>query len=82
MASLPLQLSNPVQLDILSEIKSDLMIHLKNSLSNDTIQIDGIVNKEETKEMLYTNKEKFEHLAKTHPVLKSLQEKLGLDPDY
>ncbi len=32
--------------------------------------------------MLYTNKEKFDHLAEKYPSLKLLQEKLSLDPDY
>jgi len=77
-----IQLSNSVQLDILSEIRSDLMIHLKSILKNDTFQIEGTVAKDESKEMLYTNKEKFNHLAKKNPQIKSLQEKLGLDPEF
>jgi len=32
--------------------------------------------------MLYTDKEKFEHLKKKYPALKDLQERLGLDPEF
>lgn len=80
--NITIQLSNSVQLDILSDIRSDLMIHLKSRLENDTIQIEGVVNQEEMKEMLYTSQEKLKYLAKINPLVKTLQEKLGLDPDY
>jgi len=80
--NITIQLSNSVQLDILSDIRSDLMIHLKSRLENDTIQIEGVVSQEESKEMLYTNQEKLKYLAKKNPLVKTLQEKLGLDPDY
>jgi len=80
--NITIQLSNSVQLDILSDIRSDLMIHLKSRLENDTIQIEGVVNQEEMKEMLYTSQEKLKYLAKINPLVKTLQEKLGLDPDF
>lgn len=80
--NITLELSNSVQLDILEDIRSDLMVFLKSSLQNDTIKIHGVVTQEESKEMLYTNKEKFEHLAEKYPAIATLQEKLGLDPDF
>ncbi len=80
--SITIELSNSVQLDILSGIRSDLMIHLKSRLENDTIQVEGLVNQQESKELLYTNQEKLKYLAGKNPLIKTLQEKLGLDPDF
>lgn len=80
--TIKITLTNSIQLDILSEIKSDLMVFLKNELDNDAIQIEGIVQKDENKEMLYTNKEKFEHLAEKYPIVKELQKTFKLDPEF
>ena len=46
------------------------------------IVLEAIVKETEREDMIYTNKEKFNHLAKKHPALGELQKKLGLDPDY
>ena len=76
-------LINSIQLDILDELKSDLLLFLKEKLNNSFIKIEGDLQKEKTdNNKLYTNKEKFEYLAEKNPVVKSLQEKLGLDPDF
>ena len=40
------------------------------------------MKKENGKKLLYTNKEKFEHLAEKNSAVRQLQEKLGLDPDF
>ncbi len=77
-----LTLTNSIQLDILKEIRSDLLIFLKNNLENDMIRIKGNVSKEESKNLLYTNKEKFEHLANKHPLVKELQQTFNLDPEF
>ncbi len=80
--TITISLTNSIQLDILSEIRSDLMVFLKNELDNDTIQIEGKVQKDENKNILYTNKEKFEHLAKKYPIVKELQQTFKLDPEF
>jgi len=36
----------------------------------------------DTKKVIYTNREKFEHLAEKNPNLLELKERLGLDPDF
>ena len=77
-----LKLSNDVLKITFDIIKSDLQGYLREKLKNSKIVIEAVVEEIANEDMIYTNKEKFEHLAKKHPALKELQEKLGLDPDY
>lgn len=55
---------------------------LRKALKNQLIGIEAIVKEMAKEDMLYTNKEKFDHLIKKNPALGVLKEKLGLDPDY
>ena len=75
-------LSNEVLNITFNYLKSDLQGFLRKSLKNNKIILEAIVQETAREDMIYTNKEKFAHLAKKHPALKDLQEKLGLDPDY
>jgi len=81
-SSIVIELNNSLQMDILEEIKSDLIHYLRNKLQNDNIIVTPKVSKENGKKMLYTNKEKLDHLAEKNPLVNELQKKLGLDPDY
>jgi DNA polymerase-3 subunit gamma/tau len=76
------QLDNPVQLDLLEEFRLDLVQFLRKKLNNRKIQIKATFTPEEGKKMIYTQKEKFEHLASKQPLLKELNDRLGLDPDF
>lgn len=76
------KLSNEVLKYTFNNIKVELQGFLRSNLKNNKIVLDSIVEEIENEDMMYTNKEKFEHLAKKHPALKELQQKLGLDPDY
>ncbi len=81
--TITITLTNSIQLDILDELKSDLLLFLREKLNNSIIKIEGDLQKEKSgNNKLYTNKEKFEHLAEKNPMVKNLQEKLGLDPDF
>ena len=77
-----LRLSNEVLKITFDHLKSDLQGFLRTNLKNNKLVLEALVEEKAREEMIYTNKEKFGHLAKKHPVLKELQEKLGLDPDY
>jgi DNA polymerase-3 subunit gamma/tau len=76
------KLSNEVLNITFSHLKADLQAFLRKALKNKKITLEAIVEETAREDMIYTNKEKFAHLAKKHPVLKDLQDKLGLDPDY
>jgi hypothetical protein len=76
-----LQLTNPVEEPLLQSIKSDLVDFLKSRLSSDVL-VEGVVLKTSSKKVIYTNKEKFDHMAEKNPLLFELRERLGLDTDY
>jgi hypothetical protein len=79
--TIQLLLSNPVEEPLLDGIKAELVEFLRKSL-NSEISIEGILLKSSSKKIIYTNKEKFDHLAEKNPLLIELKERLGLDMDY
>ena len=77
-----IQIHNSILEITYDKIKVELQSHLRKRLKNDSIRVELEKLESESKKMLYTNKEKFDHLAAKHPAIKLLQEKLSLDPDY
>jgi hypothetical protein len=75
-------LSNEVLNITFNHLKADLQGFLRKALKNNKLILESLVKETAREDMIYTNKEKFAYLAKKHPALKDLQEKLGLDPDY
>lgn len=80
-STIQLQLTNPVEEPLLAGIKTDLLTFLKEKL-NCEISIEGVLQKSTLKKIIYTNKEKFDHLVEKNPMLLELKEKFGLDTDY
>ncbi|MTI19762.1 hypothetical protein E1176_01880 [Fulvivirga sp. RKSG066] len=77
-----LPLTNSVKEVILDKFRSDLVQFLKTRLNNGKVKlVTHLLEAEETK-MIYTNKEKFDHLAEKKPILNQLRDRLGLDPDF
>ncbi len=76
-----LNLGNSVQHDIFNRVQTDLHMHLRKALNNKNITVVTHMIEDEEVEMLYTNREKFEFMANKNPLLRELQERLGLDPD-
>ena len=62
-----------------NKLSLDLLEHLKFELKNDHINFTTEVNKAKAKKTLYTNREKFDHLAEKHPELNDWLHKLGLE---
>lgn len=77
-----LAFTNPVEEAFLVAMKADLLGYLREKLKNNSIQLEGILQHTEVKKRAYTNKERFEYLAEKNHLLKQLQEKFGLDPDF
>jgi len=77
-----IQIHNSILENTYDKIRVELLAHLRTALQNDKIRVDLEKLESESKKMIYTNKEKFDHLAEKYPAIKSLQEKLSLDPDY
>ena len=52
---------------------------LKKNMKNSHICFTTEISKTKAKKILYTNRDKFDHFAKTHPKLKEWEQKLGLE---
>jgi hypothetical protein len=76
-----LHLANPVEEPLLAGIKADLVAFLKEQM-NAPVVVEGELMQRESRRIIYTNKEKFDHLAEKYPQLLDLKERLGLDTDY
>lgn len=74
--------TNDVFTIIFDEIKSDLLIHLRTTLNNGTIKLKIETLEPDDTKMIYTNREKFDHLSEKYPALSKLKDKLGLDTDF
>lgn len=77
-----LKLTNSVKVVILDKFRSDLVQYLKTQLNNGLLKLETELLEEEATKMIYTNKEKFDHLAEKKPILNDLKHRLGLDPDF
>jgi len=75
-------LTNSIEEPLLQGMRTSLIAYLRDKLSNSSIMVVGVLPEFESKRPIYTNKEKFDHLAEKNPVLKELQERFGLDPDF
>ena len=80
--TITIHISNSIEQDILVRFKTDLLKHLRDNLENDQIKIDTSLKKVEKSEKIYTNTDKFNHLAKKNPNLIKLKNKFGLDTEF
>ena len=58
------------------------MQFLRDGLNNDFLKLKVITVKDDSKKMIYTNAEKFRHLAEKNPILQKLKDRMGFDPDF
>ncbi len=77
-----ISISNPVEEPLLLAMKTNLVTYLREKLSNSGIQVQGVLKVTSNARMAYTNKEKFESLAAKNPLLTTLKDRFGLDPDF
>ena len=75
-------LTNPVEETLLGNFRRDLIQFLRERLKNSELTIDSVTKEAAGKKIIYTSKEKFEHLAEKNPTLNDLKDRLGLDWDY
>jgi DNA polymerase-3 subunit gamma/tau len=75
-------LHNSFQDTLINTIKSDALAFLREKLCNNSIQLFGELRSSDEKKVIYTNRDKFEHLAEKNPKLKELKERLGLDTEF
>jgi DNA polymerase-3 subunit gamma/tau len=67
---------------LIKNMKTSLITFLRDRTGSSSLMVEGkIIEIIQTDKKPYTNKDKFEHLAKKNPVLKEMKERFGLDPD-
>ncbi len=77
-----IQLLSTVQETLLSNFRTELIAYLRTNLKNNSILVTGELMESEEKQMLYTPRDKFEYLLEKNPLLKTMRDRLGLDPDF
>lgn len=80
--TVPLTMTNSLQMDKLNEIRVELIQYLRKELHNSRINVTAELVKEERQRKLYTASEKLNYLIEKNPQVGLLKERLGLDPDY
>jgi DNA polymerase-3 subunit gamma/tau len=78
-----MQLAHPVQETMLNNLKTEITGFLREKLKNNSITLFGeLMATEDIKKMIYTNREKLDHLIEKNPLLKELKERFNLDTDF
>jgi len=75
-------LLNPVEESLLDNFRRDLTQFLRDQLRNSDITLASTLQDNSGKRVIYTAREKFEHLAEKYPYLNELKERLGLDWEF
>jgi DNA polymerase III subunit gamma/tau len=80
-----IKVDNELQKAMLAEggVQEEIILFLRNNLENKELKLSVLIaEKGEEKKMIYTQAEKFNHLAEKNPALLLLKNALGLDYDY
>lgn len=75
-------LLNPVEESLLDNFRRELTQFLRDTLRNSELTIASALQSTEGKKVIYTAREKFEHLAGKYPYLNELKDRLGLDWEF
>jgi len=76
------ELTNPVEVDGIEKVRTDLLNFIRKKFQNSSIQLQHKVNIEKAADRPYTAKDKFEAMLKENPLLGKLRDTFGLDTDY
>lgn len=80
--AITLSLENAIEEPMFFLFKEELTMFLRNKLENDSLSIALQMTKGTDTKIAYTNREKFEEMARKNPFLLELQQKFQLDPDF
>ncbi len=80
--TISITLTNPVEESLLENFRRELIQYLREQLKNNEINVVAVMQQTAGKKVIYTSKEKFEHLAEKNPYLNELKERLGLDWEF
>ncbi len=73
---------NMVQVDEMSNCKSDMMAFLRGELQNFEMTLVTIISKNDSDKKPYTSSDKFKRMAEKNPALNNLKQKFDLDTEY
>lgn len=78
------KLDNPIEINLMKGIQSDLSDFIRDSLQNDTFEINFLVEVKQTEKVKrpYTQQEKYRKMEELNPLIRELREKLGFELDY
>lgn len=71
--------SNPLQEELMRNIKIKLLTYLRKNLNNFSLDIVTVITEKVESSKLYTAEDKFEHMAKKNPELFKLKQQFNLD---
>lgn len=77
-----INLLNPVEESLLDNFRRDLTQFLRDRLRNNDLTLASTLKDQTGKKVIYTARDKFEHLAEKYPYLHELKERLGLDWEF
>lgn len=72
-------LESQLQVDLFQEIKSDLLLFLRNQYKTKKIGIEETIEEQQTQSKPYTNDDKFKFMLQKNPALAKLKQNLNLD---
>ena len=73
---------NHIQLEKTDTFKEELMQYLRSKLNNGKIYLQAKLNDKPKESKVYTSQEKFNHLAKKHPILERFKQEFGLETGF
>jgi DNA polymerase-3 subunit gamma/tau len=75
-------LGNPVEEPLLAAMQTELLNFLRTRLRNHGLMLNKHFSQRDEVRVIYTNKEKFDHMASKNPVLLELKKRWALDPEF
>lgn len=73
------EVDSQLQLDMLKELRGDVLDYLRKKVSNSTLQLEATITQTETKTLLYTNQDKYNYLVGQYPILEEFRRRFGLE---
>jgi DNA polymerase-3 subunit gamma/tau len=77
-----LSLTSAVEAQLLNNIKTEFLSHLREQCQDPGITIEHILETKSINRPAYTGREKLEKLIEKYPALTEFKDRLGLDPEF
>lgn len=77
-----IQLDNEIQVELLEQMKMDLLQFLKSTLSVSYIKLSSKVVERKVEQKIYTDSDKLKFLSEQYPILEDIKKRFGLESNY